>query len=159
GASKLGFIPVVDTFAQFGVTKGALPLTMASLSQAPVIGIFSHAGFQDAADGASHQALAYFAMTSSIPHLRTYALACSDEAEALVGQAVDQFAAQIRAGKTPESQIFFLGRENFPASYGARGYQLGRAQVLREAKSPRLVIAAAGALVGQALQAADQLGD
>ncbi len=34
GLAKLGYIPVVDTFAQFGVTKGALPLTMAALSQA-----------------------------------------------------------------------------------------------------------------------------
>ncbi|RYZ94270.1 MAG: hypothetical protein EOO68_20580, partial [Moraxellaceae bacterium] len=53
---------------RFGVTKGALPLTMSSLSQAPVIAIFSHVGFQDAADGASHQALSYFAMVGSIPH-------------------------------------------------------------------------------------------
>lgn len=40
GLSKEGFIPVVDTFAQFGVTKGALPLMMASLSQAPVMAFF-----------------------------------------------------------------------------------------------------------------------
>ena len=31
GFSKQGFIPVVDTFSQFGVTKGALPLFMANL--------------------------------------------------------------------------------------------------------------------------------
>ena len=42
----------MDTFGQFGVTKGNLPLTMAALSQAPVIAMFSHVGFQDAADGA-----------------------------------------------------------------------------------------------------------
>src|SRR5690606_29012469 len=59
GMSKCGYIPVVDTFAQFGVTKGALPLTMAALSEAPIIAILSHTGFQDAADGASHQALTY----------------------------------------------------------------------------------------------------
>src|SRR6185369_7318917 len=59
GFSKAGFIPIVDTFSQFGVTKGALPMWMANLSEAPVIAIYSHAGFQDAADGASHQALAY----------------------------------------------------------------------------------------------------
>ena len=56
GFAKAGFIPIVDTFGQFGVTKGNLPLTMAALSQAPVIAMFSHVGFQDAADGASHQA-------------------------------------------------------------------------------------------------------
>ena len=157
GAAKFGYIPVVDTFAQFGVTKGALPLTMAALSQAPVICIFSHVGFQDAADGASHQALCYFAMTSGIPHTRVVALSCSDEAEALVGQAVDEYAAAVKSGKTPESYVFFLGRENFPPSYGAKSYRLGSAQVLRDADKPSVVIAAAGATVGQALAAADKL--
>ena len=54
GLSKVGFIPIVDTFGQFGVTKGNLPLTMAALSQAPVIAMFSHVGFQDAADEENH---------------------------------------------------------------------------------------------------------
>jgi transketolase len=157
GAAKLGYIPVVDTFAQFGVTKGALPLTMAALSQAPVIAIFSHAGFQDAADGASHQALSYFAMTSSIPHTRVFALSCSDEAEALVGQAVEEFASLTKAGRTPDSYVFFLGRENFPPHYGAGEYKLGRAQVLRDSEAPKVTVAAAGAMVGQALSAAATL--
>lgn len=161
GLSKAGFIPVVDTFSQFGVTKGALPMWMANLSDAPVIAIYSHAGFQDAADGASHQALAYFAMSSAIPHTRVYALSCSDEAEALVSQAIEEFAATRKAGKTPKSYVFFLGRENFPASYPHEGkYQLGRAQVLFDntkdfAKSVTLV--GAGATVGQCLQAAQIL--
>lgn len=157
GMSKMGYIPVVDTFAQFGVTKGALPLTMAALSQAPVIAIFSHVGFQDAADGASHQALGYFAMTGSIPHTNTYALSSSDEAEALVGQAIEEFAAKIKKGETPDSYVFFLGRENFPVNYGPKSYKLGEAQVLRAPAKPALVIAAAGAMVGQALKAAEIL--
>jgi transketolase len=68
GLAKAGYIPIVDTFGQFEVTKGNLPLTMAALSQAPLVAIFSHVGFQDAADGASHQASTYFAATSAIPH-------------------------------------------------------------------------------------------
>jgi transketolase len=157
GAAKLGFIPVVDTFAQFGVTKGALPLTMAALSQAPVLAIFSHVGFQDAADGASHQALAYFSMVSAIPHTRVYALSCSDEAETLVAEAVDEYARAVKAGKVPDSYVFFLGRENFPAHYGSSSYKLNRAQVLRAPAQPAVVIAAVGAMVGQALTAATQL--
>ena len=31
GLSKSGYIPIVDTFGQFGVTKGNLPLTMAAI--------------------------------------------------------------------------------------------------------------------------------
>lgn len=157
GASKLGFIPVVDTFAQFAVTKGSLPLTMASLSQAPIIGVLSHVGFQDAADGASHQALCYFSMLGSIPHVKLYNLTTSDEADALVGQAVDEFAALTKAGKTPDSYIFFLGRENFPANYGFTGFKLGQAQVVRDSAKPQVVIAAGGALLGQALEAAKTL--
>lgn len=161
GLSKAGFIPVVDTFSQFGVTKGALPMWMANLSDAPVIAIYSHAGFQDAADGASHQALAYFAMSSAIPHTKVFALSCSDEAEALVGQAIEEFASLRKSGKTPPSYVFFLGRENFPSSYLHQGdYQLGKAQVLFDnakdfAKSVTLV--GAGAMVGQCLKAAEIL--
>jgi transketolase len=160
GYSKSGFIPVVDTFAQFGVTKGALPLTMASLSQAPMICIFSHTGFQDAADGASHQALTYLAMTSSIPECRTFALSCSDEAEALVLQAIEEFAAALKAGKTPHTSVFFLGRENFPQSLGAQSYKLGNAQILADTtqgKTKKVCLVGSGSMALQALQASHEL--
>src|SRR3954447_14301541 len=107
GFAKGGFIPIVDTFGQFGVTKGNLPLTMAALSQAPVIALFSHVGFQDAADGASHQATTYFAATSSIPHNVVIAPSCADEAESLLYQAIKRFAADRAGGKDGESYIFF----------------------------------------------------
>lgn len=161
GLSKLGYIPVVDTFAQFGVTKGALPLTMGSLSEAPIIAIFSHTGFQDAADGASHQALSYLAMTSSIPHLDVYCLSCSEEADTLVTAAIENFAAERKAGRVPNSSIFFLGRENFPKSFVTpASYGLKKAQVLRDTakdKAKSVVIATTGSLVPQALQAATDL--
>lgn len=163
GLSKLGYIPVVDTFAQFGVTKGALPLTMGSLSEAPIIAVFSHTGFQDAADGASHQALSYVAMVSSIPHVDVYCLSCSEEAEALVSEAIEKFAQARKSGQTPHSVIFFLGRENFPKTYqeGAQ-YSLTRSQVLVDTSaqhSQSVVIATTGSLVLQALKAAEQLAN
>ena len=162
GFSKQGFIPVVDTFSQFGVTKGALPLIMASLSLSPLIAIFSHAGFQDAADGASHQALSYFAMTHSIPKLRTFCLATSQEAEHLLGQAVEEFHRKQRAGGTPESYVFFLGRENFIdqiVGYES-GYKLGCSQVYADTvdePARAVTLLAAGPLVHQALEASDIL--
>ncbi len=158
GLSKLGYIPVVDTFAQFGVTKGALPLTMGALSEAPIIAVFSHTGFQDAADGASHQALSYVAMLSSIPHVNLYSLSCSEEADVLMTLAIENFAKDRKAGKVPSSSIFFLGRENFPKSFvpGAQ-YSLEKALILKDttagmAKS--VVLATTGSLVPQALEAA-----
>jgi transketolase len=158
GFSKAGFIPIVDTFGQFGVTKGNLPLTMAALSQAPVIALFSHVGFQDAADGASHQATTYLAATSSIPRTVVIACSCSDEAESLMYQAIKRITTARQAGEDGESVIFFVGRENYPV-YWIEGatYEWGRATVLREGTDVTLI--ASGALVGKAIDAGAKLAE
>jgi transketolase len=152
GLSKSGFIPIVDTFGQFGITKGNLPLTMAALSQAAVIAMFSHIGFQDAADGASHEATTYFAATSAIPHTVVIAPSCASEAESLMYQAIQQFAADRTAGKDGENYLFFVGRENYPLTWidGAK-YPWGKAQVL--ATGNDVVLIGCGVLVNKAIEA------
>lgn len=158
GFSKAGFIPIVDTFGQFGVTKGNLPLTMAALSQAPVIAMFSHVGFQDAADGASHQATTYLAATSAIPHTVVIAPSCSDEAEAFMYESIKRFAADRQAGKDGESYLFFVGRENYPLSWmdGAK-FEWGKAQVLRTGND--VVLVACGPLLSKAIEAGRKLAE
>ena len=152
GFAKIGFIPIVDAFGQFGVTKGNLPLTMAALSQAPVIAMFSHIGLQDAADGASHQATTFFAAVSAIPHTCVIAPSCSDEAESLMYQAIQRYAADRAAGKDGESYIFFVGRENYPLTWieGAQ-FPWGKAQVLSEGND--VVLIGCGVLVNKAIEA------
>ena len=161
GFSKQGFIPIVDTFAQFAVTKGSLPLFMSALSQAPMIGVFSHAGFQDAADGASHQALSYFAKTCSLPWTEVYALSCSEEAYHLMSQAIENFYQERKSGLIPKSKIFFLGRETFPKSFGASSYSLNKAQVLFNAseKASPVLIVSCGPLVEETLEAAKKISE
>jgi len=154
GLSKEGFIPVVDTFAQFGVSKGALPLFMASLSKAPVIAVLSHAGFQDAADGASHQCLTYLAQTGSIPNTFVYTLSSSQEAMALMEQAIESFQ------KGKNNFVFFLGREKYSPSYYNQDYQLGKAQIVfskisKQKKACTLI--ASGTLLREALKAGEEL--
>ena len=156
GFSKAGFIPIVDTFGQFGITKGNLPLTMSALSQAPVIAVFSHVGFQDAADGASHEATTYFAATSPIPHTVVIACSCADEAESLMYQAIKRVARARLEGHNGESVIFFVGRENYPVRLlDNPQYEWGKAQVLAEGGD--VVIVASGPLVGRAIDAGRQL--
>lgn len=158
GMSKLGFIPVVDTFAAFGVTKGNLPLIMASLSQAPVIAIFSHTGFQDAADGASHQSLTYMSALASIPHLNIVNVASAKEAEEYIYAAVKKTAQEREAGKDGESYIFFVGRENFALEVKeGLTYELHQPQKLTDGKKAAIVVS--GSLVSHALKAAETLGD
>ncbi|MSU21046.1 MAG: transketolase [Pedosphaera sp.] len=158
GFSKVGFIPIVDTFGQFGVTKGNLPLTMAALSQAPVIAIFSHVGFQDAADGASHQATTYFAALSAIPHTVVIACSCSGEAESLMYQAIKRQAASREQGGAGESVIFFVGRENYPLHWVENSrYEWEKAQILKEGKD--VVLIACGPLLNKALDAGKKLAE
>jgi transketolase len=153
GLSKCGFIPIVDTFGQFGVTKGNLPLTMAALSQAPVIALFSHVGFQDAADGASHQATTYFAALSAIPHTVVIAPSCADEAEALLYQAIHRQAADRTAGRDGESYVFFVGRENYPVRWIENAkYEWGKAQVVQSGSD--VVLIGCGTLFNKTVEAA-----
>jgi len=156
GLSKAGYIPIVDTFGQFGVTKGNLPLTMAALSQAPVIAMFSHVGFQDAADGASHQATTYLAATSAIPHTIVITPSCADEAEAFMYQAIKHIADERAADRDGESVIFFVGRENYPVRWvdGAQ-YAWGKAQVIQSGTD--VVLIGSGVLFNKALEAAKLL--
>lgn len=156
GAAKSGLIPIVDTFAQFGVTKGNLPLTMATLSQAPVIAMFSHAGFQDAADGASHQATTYLSAVSSIPYTKVVYPASSEEAEVYMYEAIKEYAAEKEKGKNGHNIIFFVGRENFPQYLEEnRDYKWGKAQVLTEGND--VVLVATGPMVPKALAASKAL--
>ncbi len=163
GLSKQGFIPVVDTFAQFGVTKGALPMTMASLSEAPIVAIFSHTGFQDAADGASHQALSYMSMLATIPHVDLYSLSTSEEAENILSQIFENFVTARAQGQTPHSSVLFLGRENFPKTYSTEKnkleYKLAEPQVITShmVGAKNVLLLTTGSLVGEALKASEAL--
>jgi transketolase len=157
GLAKTGFLPVADTFSQFGITKGNLPIIMAALSQGPVVAAFTHAGFQDAADGASHEATTYFAAVSSIPHTLAISVSCSEQADALMLEAFRRLAKERQGGKDGDNAIFFAGREDFPARIGERpnGYPWGKAEVLRKGKD--VVIVACGPMVPLALEAAEML--
>ena len=157
GLAKTGFLPVADTFSQFGITKGNLPIIMAALSQGPIVAAFTHAGFQDAADGASHEATTYFAAVSSIPHTLAIAVSCSEQADALMLEAFRRQAKERQAGKEGENAIFFAGREDFPARLGERpaGYPWGKAELLRKGRD--VTIVACGPMVPLALEAAEVL--
>jgi transketolase len=156
GMSKQGYIPVVDTFSAFGVTKGNLPLIMASLSQSPVIAIFSHTGFQDAADGASHQSLTYLSALGSIPHLNTVNVASAKEAEEYIYKAIQKISTDRQCGKDGESYIFFVGRENFALEVKPNlSYELHEPQKLVSGSDAAIIVS--GSLVAKGLEAAERL--
>ena len=114
GLSKRGMIPIVDTFVQFGATKGNLPLIMAGLGQGPVIALFSHLGMQDAADGASHQSTTYLSALAGIPQLNAVVCATSEEANAYMSQVLEHFAAQKESGCNSPQHHLFNGTGKLP---------------------------------------------
>ena len=156
GMAKVGFIPVVDTFGQFGVTKGNLPLTMAALSQAPVIALFSHVGFQDAADGASHQALTYFAATSPDPAHRRHQPLLRRRGRGADVPSHRALRRRTHQGRRRRDLHLFVGRENYPMHWveGAT-YPWGKAEVLRKGKDVTLV--GCGPLLSVAIEAGKKL--
>lgn len=151
GMSKAGLIPIVDTFAAFGVTKGNLPHIMASLSDCPMIAVYSHAGFQDAADGASHQSLTYLSAMSSIPNTKVVVVSSSDEAYKLMKEAIDIIKEKRENDEKANSYIFFVGRENFPATLTDQEIKLGRAQIIKEGNEALIV--SCGPSLHQAIKA------
>ncbi len=141
---------------------------MANLSLAPVIAVFSHTGFQDAADGASHQALSFVAQVASIPHVEVYSLSSSSEAEDLITEAIEDFAKKRGQGQVPPSRIFFLGRENFPRRMTPEGtkHTLAKWPVClttnggsgaTPSRGKSVTIVANGSLLPEAVKAADLL--
>lgn len=156
GLSKAGFIPVVDTFAAFGVTKGNLPHVMASLSSCPMIAVYSHTGFQDAADGASHQSTTYLANMSSIPNTIVCVVSTSKEAETLMTEAIEAIESARKNDTEASSYIFFVGRENFPEFYNeSLTYKVGEAQTIISGTDG--VIVSNGPLLAKAIEAAELL--
>jgi transketolase len=115
-------------------------------------------GFQDAADGASHQATTYFAAVSSIPHTVVIAPSCAEEAEALMYEAIRREAESRQAGEDGESAVFFVGRENYPVSWiSGATYPWGKAQMLQEGDA--VVLVGCGPLLGKAIEAGRLLGE
>jgi transketolase len=158
GMAKAGFIPMVDTFAAFGATKGNLPLIMASLSEAPVMAFFSHIGFQDAADGASHQSLTYFSSLCSIPNTVLISPASAEHAELLVRNCAERMSKERSTShQYPATHyIFFTGREDAPKSYGFESKDKFGSPTLIHSGADGILVSQ-GNLLEQTLQARDLL--
>ncbi|MCE3013258.1 MAG: transketolase, partial [Proteobacteria bacterium] len=113
-------------------------------------------GFQDAADGASHQSLTYMSALASIPNTVLVNLATSKEAESYVLEAIQTIATLREKGEHAPSFVFFLGRENFPTETApGLEYKLGVPQVI-EAGTDGMIVST-GSLLEEALKAAQML--
>ena len=100
-------------------------------------------------------------MLSSIPDVKLFCLSCSSEAEALIAQAIEEFAQARKNNQTPSSYVFFLGRENFPRTFVTeQKYKLGEAQIVfdnTKVSNKKVCLIAVGSTLVQSLKAAQEL--
>ncbi len=102
-------------------------------------------------------------MVSAIPHVDVICLTCADEAKALISQCVEKFAETRKKGEIPNSTVFFLGRETYPASFSeSNQYTYSKAQVVSDQTSnyeKSVTLMAAGSLLENALMAQKRLAE
>ncbi len=149
GMSLAGKVPFVSSYAAFSPGRNWEQIrTTICLNQANVKIAGSHAGVSVGPDGATHQMLEDIALMRVLPHMVVIVPCDSVEAEK---------ATRAIATHTGPAYIR-LAREKSPiVTTKKTPFSLGKAHVLREGKD--LTIVACGALVYQALKAAEELAE
>ena len=143
-----GVLPAVGTFFVFAdYMRPAIRL--AALSRAKVIFVFSHDSVGVGEDGPTHQPVEQLASLRVIPGLRVVRPADANETARAWRQACDH------DGPT----ALVLSRQNTPIVTDGRAIDRGAATVRDCDGSPRIILAATGAEVATAVEAAQVLSE
>jgi transketolase len=149
GMALAGKVPFVSSYAAFSPGRNWEQIrTTVCLNETNVKIVGSHAGVSVGPDGATHQMLEDIALMRVLPHMRVIVPCDSIEAEkATLALAQSKGPAYLR-----------LAREKSPViTTPETPFDLNKAQILREGTD--VTIVACGAMVYQALVAAEQLAD
>lgn len=149
GLANYGKIPFIASYAAFSPGRNNEQIrTTISLNNVPVKIVGSHAGVSVGPDGATHQALEDIALMRVQPNMTVIAPADVEEArKATIAVAMYDGPVYIRLARD-KSPIFTTTDTPF---------EIGKAQTLWESDSPEVAIIATGALVYNALCAANEL--
>lgn len=147
GFALTGFIPFINTFASFMVTRGGDPMqSLAAYDELNVKFAGTYCGLSDSYDGASHHAISDIAFVRSIPNMTVISTCDAVETEkAVFAAAAYDGPVYLRLSRAPAPVIF----DN---SYD---FKIGKGIVLRDGLD--ITIIATGTMVHEALLAADLL--
>jgi len=147
GLARTGKIPFVSTFAIFGT--GRVYDQVRNAVTYPHLNVklaLSHAGVTLGEDGASHQMIEDLALMRALPGMTVIVPADATETKKAVKVLTAMNGpAYLRLGRPPVPVLFDDGYQ----------FQIGKAPRLRDGKD--VAILACGVLVGEAMQAAEQL--
>jgi transketolase len=146
GLASASKLPFVSTFAVFATGRAfdqirngiALPNLNVKIAA-------THAGLSVGPDGASHQSIEDIALMRILPNFTVVAPADGPQSR----------AATLAAGHATGPFYLRLGRPKVPTVTLGHPFEIGKAQMLRAGAEACIV--ACGALVAEALQAADEL--
>ncbi len=149
GLANYGKIPFIASYAAFSPGRNNEQIrTTISLNNVPVKIVGSHAGVSVGPDGATHQALEDIALMRVQPNMTVVAPADSEEAR----------KATIAAAETDTPVYIRLARAKSPVfTTKDTPFEIGKAEVLFESEKSEVAIIATGALVHNALLAANEL--
>ena len=147
GLATLGKIPFVTTYAAFGSMRMCEQIRQEICYPKLNVKIMcSHGGLTPANDGASHQCIEDLGIMRTLPNMTVVAPGDYRSARALIRKAAEM--------KGPVYMRFT--RDAIPVLYSEEEeFEIGKAKQLREGND--IAIIAAGDILSQAVQAADEL--
>ena len=149
GMAAEGKIPFTTSYAVFspGRTLDQIRTTVA-LNNVPVKIVGAHAGLGAGPYGSTHQALEDIAIMRTLPNMVVEIPCDYEEAKkATLAVAKNDLPSYLRLARQESGQVT---TQNSP-------FKIGRAEILRQSKSPEVAIVACGTLVYEALLAAKEL--
>lgn len=149
GLAAMGKIPFITSYAMFSPGRNWEQIrTTICYNDQPVKIAGSHAGISVGPDGGTHQAIEDIAITRVMPRMQVIA-PCD---------AIEAKKATLACAKTKSPTYIRLARHKTPViTTDGSPFIIGRANILWQADKPEVAIFACGALVHQALQAANKL--
>lgn len=149
GMANYGKIPFISSYAAFSPGRNWEQIrTTIALNDVPVKIAGAHAGLTVGPDGATHQSLEDVALMRAMPNMIVI-YPCD---------AIEAKKATIAAAKNGKPTYLRLAREKTPVmTIPVTPFEIGKAEVVWESKSPQVSIIAAGPLLYEALIAAKEL--
>lgn len=149
GLANYGKIPFITSYATFSPGRNNEQIrTNIALNNVPVKIVGSHAGVSVGPDGATHQALEDIGLMRMLPNMTVVVPCDMEEArKATLAIAKTNSPAYLRLGRSSASVI----------TTTESPFELGRAEVLWKGEKPQVALIACGALLYNALVAAEKL--
>jgi len=148
GMQALGWTPFAATFAAF-LTRGFDQIRMASISNATLNLVGSHAGVSIGEDGPSQMALEDLAMMRAVHGSVVLYPCCGNATAKLVVEMAGRQGIQYLRATREKTKVLYAPGEPFP---------IGGSKVLRRSAQDRVAVVAAGITVHEALKAHEELG-